>query len=101
MVPHGAIEEIFQNALKTNELVVAVTAIPDKRRGEKLIVLFTDQAGKPDDLQKIIERATVPNLWKPAHDAYAKVAAIPVLGTGKTDLKTIRLMACDAFPSHA
>jgi acyl-[acyl-carrier-protein]-phospholipid O-acyltransferase/long-chain-fatty-acid--[acyl-carrier-protein] ligase len=100
MVPHGAIEEIFQNALKTNELVVAVTAIPDKRRGEKLIVLFTDQAGKPDDLQKIIERATVPNLWKPAHDAYAKVAAIPVLGTGKTDLKTIRLMACDAFPPH-
>jgi acyl-[acyl-carrier-protein]-phospholipid O-acyltransferase/long-chain-fatty-acid--[acyl-carrier-protein] ligase len=102
MIPHGALEEIFQNALKTyGEQVVAVTAVPDLRRGEKLVVLYTEQAGRPEDLNRIIRDAAVPNLWKPATDAYVKVDAIPVLGTGKTDLKTVRLLACQAFSSCA
>jgi acyl-[acyl-carrier-protein]-phospholipid O-acyltransferase/long-chain-fatty-acid--[acyl-carrier-protein] ligase len=100
MVPHGAIEEILQNALGTyGEQVLAVTAVPDKRRGEKLVVLYTEPAGKPHDLQKILDLAGVPNLWKPSHDAYVKVNAIPVLGTGKTDLKSVRLLARQAFSS--
>jgi acyl-[acyl-carrier-protein]-phospholipid O-acyltransferase/long-chain-fatty-acid--[acyl-carrier-protein] ligase len=100
MVPHGAIEEIFQNALGAcGEQVVAVTAVPDKKRGEKLVVLYTETAGGPQDLQNILEKSGVPNLWKPSHDAYVKVDAIPVLGTGKTDLKGVRTLACRAFPT--
>jgi acyl-[acyl-carrier-protein]-phospholipid O-acyltransferase/long-chain-fatty-acid--[acyl-carrier-protein] ligase len=100
MVPHGALEEILQNALGTyGEQVVAVTAVPDKKRGEKLVVLYTEQAGNHKDLQKAIETAGVPNLWKPSHDAYVKVDAIPVMGTGKTDLKAVRLLASRAFSS--
>jgi acyl-[acyl-carrier-protein]-phospholipid O-acyltransferase/long-chain-fatty-acid--[acyl-carrier-protein] ligase len=98
MVPHGALEDLYLAAIGTNEHVVAVTAVPDPRRGEKLVVLFTEQAGNPDDLRTIMEKAGVPNLWKPAHDAYVKVDAIPVLGTGKTDLKGVKALACRAFP---
>jgi acyl-[acyl-carrier-protein]-phospholipid O-acyltransferase/long-chain-fatty-acid--[acyl-carrier-protein] ligase len=100
MVPHGALEEILHAALGTyGEQVVAVTAVPDKRRGEKLVVLYTEPAGRPHDLQKILEKSGVPNLWKPSHDAYVKIDAIPVLGTGKTDLKSVRALANKAFSS--
>jgi len=97
MVPHGALEDLFLTALGAAEQIVAVTAVPDERRGEKLVVLFTEQAGTAKDLAAIIKDAAVPNLWKPASDAYVKVDAIPVLGTGKTDLKSVRSLACKAF----
>jgi acyl-[acyl-carrier-protein]-phospholipid O-acyltransferase/long-chain-fatty-acid--[acyl-carrier-protein] ligase len=101
MVPHGAIEELLAAALGTSDRVVAVTAVPDDRRGEKLVVLFTDQAGSAESLRDIMETAAgIPNLWKPAANAYVKVAAIPVLGTGKTDLKSVRSLAREAFSSR-
>jgi acyl-[acyl-carrier-protein]-phospholipid O-acyltransferase / long-chain-fatty-acid--[acyl-carrier-protein] ligase len=102
MVPHAALEEILQCALGTSgEQIVAVTAVPDLRRGEKLVVLYTDAAGGAQGLRTIVEKAGVPNLWKPANDAYARVDEIPVLGTGKTDLKAVRVLALRAFPSGA
>jgi acyl-[acyl-carrier-protein]-phospholipid O-acyltransferase/long-chain-fatty-acid--[acyl-carrier-protein] ligase len=94
MVPHGALEEILADGLRTNDPVIAVTAVPDPMRGERIAVLYTSQAGDSKVLQSIIERASVPNLWKPARDAYVRVDAIPMLGTGKTDLKAVRELAC-------
>lgn len=32
----------------------------------------------------------LPNLWKPARDCYVAVEALPVLGTGKRDLRGVR-----------
>jgi acyl-[acyl-carrier-protein]-phospholipid O-acyltransferase/long-chain-fatty-acid--[acyl-carrier-protein] ligase len=93
MVPHGAIEDILVRSLQTDEQVVAVTAVPDSARGEKIAVLYTGQAGNPESLRLILDNAGVPNLWKPAPDAFIKVDAIPALGTGKTDLKKVRDLA--------
>lgn len=93
MVPHGAIEDILMKALKTDEHVIAVTAVPDSVRGEKIAVLYTGQAGNPESLRLELDKANVPNLWKPGMDAFIKVEAIPALGTGKTDLKKVRELA--------
>jgi acyl-[acyl-carrier-protein]-phospholipid O-acyltransferase/long-chain-fatty-acid--[acyl-carrier-protein] ligase len=41
MVPRGAVEDLLQNAVEAEEQAVAVTAIPDEKRGEKLVVLYT------------------------------------------------------------
>jgi acyl-[acyl-carrier-protein]-phospholipid O-acyltransferase / long-chain-fatty-acid--[acyl-carrier-protein] ligase len=96
-VPHGAIEDILLNALETTAPVVAVTAVPDASRGEKIVVVYTKDAGDVDSMQKIIEKANIPNLWKPSRDAYIMVEAIPMLGTGKTDLKALRSAAYAAM----
>ena len=37
----------------------------------------------------------LPNLWRPRRDDYIRIDAIPVLGSGKLDLKSVRRMACD------
>lgn len=93
MVPHGAVEEALQAVLNTPEPVVAVTAVADDRRGEKLVVLYTPEAGGRDAVADATRAADLPNLWRPARDALVPVDAIPVLGTGKTDLKMLKQIA--------
>jgi acyl-[acyl-carrier-protein]-phospholipid O-acyltransferase/long-chain-fatty-acid--[acyl-carrier-protein] ligase len=48
-------------------------------------------------LQAVMAVSGIPNLWKPANDAYLKVDIIPILGTGKTDLKGIKMLAATAL----
>lgn len=93
MVPHIAVEEALQQALGKSGQVLAVTSIPDEKKGEKLIVLFTDEAGTAADLIKIAAATDMPNLWKPAQDAYQRIDAIPLLGSGKLDLKGLKELA--------
>jgi acyl-[acyl-carrier-protein]-phospholipid O-acyltransferase/long-chain-fatty-acid--[acyl-carrier-protein] ligase len=93
MVPHLAIEEAIQNVLHANETVAAVTAIGDEKKGERLVVLLTPQAGDPKDVYAKLKEAGLPNLWLPSPRDFHVVEAIPVLGTGKIDLKTIRSLA--------
>ena len=40
-----------------------------------------------------MDNADVPNLWKPGKDAYVQIDEIPVLGTGKTDLRGLKQIA--------
>lgn len=95
MVPHLAIEEKYHDALGATQQVVVVTSLPDERKGEKLIVLFTPEAGDAKGLHKAIESSDMPNLWKPRAQNYLPIEAIPVLGSGKLDLKTIRQFAIE------
>ena len=96
MVPHGAIEDEFQRGLGRTEPVVGVTSAPDEKKGERIVVLYTEAAGDPSKLQEIIEKSPIPNLWKPAKTAYFKIESLPVTGTGKLDVKTLRKYAVDA-----
>ncbi len=93
MVPHIAIEEALLGALNTAEAVVAVTAAPDEKKGEQLVVLFTPDAGPADRLYELMRRCDLPNLWKPKRDNYAPIDAIPMLGSGKRDLKAFKALA--------
>jgi len=95
MVPHILIEEALQKLLSPDEhtLTVAVSAVPDERKGERLIVLHTALEKTPEQIGKELSAAGLPNLWIPSADSFYRVDEIPVLGTGKLDLQAVKRMA--------
>ena len=100
MVPHGRVEEALHEAIGATDQVFAVTAVGDAKKGERLAVLHTlDDA----HLQKAIDALGaqgLPNLFIPRRDSFIKVEAIPVLGTGKLDLRAVRQIAEDALAAR-
>ena len=74
---------------------MAVTAIADERKGERLLVLYTHTAQTPDELVKKLGATGVPKLWVPSADSFFEVEAIPVLGTGKLDLQAVKRLASE------
>jgi len=93
MVPHVKVEEIFYRELKLEGNALAVTSIPDEKKGEKLVVLYTDEAGETEELKRVSLEADLPNLWRPHPDNFVWVEQIPILGTGKMDLQSLRRLA--------
>ncbi len=95
MIPHGTIEtriaELF--GWDQNEGPTAViTGIPDASKGEALVLLTTQEVTAEQVRTKLLE-AGLPNLWVPR--IIRKVDKIPMLGTGKTDLKGCRTLALE------
>jgi acyl-[acyl-carrier-protein]-phospholipid O-acyltransferase / long-chain-fatty-acid--[acyl-carrier-protein] ligase len=99
MVPHIRLEEAIVQILKLNEdePKIAVTAVPDPKKGERLVVLHTELAASPQQICRDLAVAGLPPLWIPAPDSFRRVAAIPVLGTGKLDLKRLKDLALAEF----
>lgn len=94
MVPHQGVEEAIVSAAGLEEGKIAVTGVPDERKGEKLVVLYTPDCGDPAWLQEALDHVEgLPNLWKPARADYHRVDAIPLLGTGKIDLAAVKRIA--------
>ena len=95
MVPHINIEEKINQlaAAGEDEMLAAVTAIADERKGEKLIVLHRPLAKEPQEICKELSSAGFPNIWIPSPDSFHLVDEIPVLGTGKLDLKGMKDLA--------
>jgi len=93
MVPHIGIEQVYLDALNTDEQVVAVTGVPDTQKGEELIVFYLEEAGPPEKLNEIIKKSNLPNLWKPKRDNYIKIESIPLLGSGKLDIMKLKEIA--------
>jgi acyl-[acyl-carrier-protein]-phospholipid O-acyltransferase/long-chain-fatty-acid--[acyl-carrier-protein] ligase len=101
MVPHGRVEQALQDAAGEAAQVFAVTAIEDERKGERLAVLHTlDEARVPEILARLAESG-LPNLFLPRRDHFVRVDALPMLGTGKLDLREVRRLARAALPSTA
>jgi acyl-[acyl-carrier-protein]-phospholipid O-acyltransferase/long-chain-fatty-acid--[acyl-carrier-protein] ligase len=90
MIPHGAIEEVLQRASGTTEPCVAVIGVPDEKAGERLIVCLTPQAGDVEKLYQALKESKLPNLWIPSRADFITIPEIPLLATGKTDLRSIR-----------
>ena len=94
MVPHLGVESAILEALKTTDPCVAVTSLPDVKRGERLIVLYTPEMTiRPEELQKRLQETNLPKLWIPAADDFIAVDEIPILGTGKIDLRGLKEVA--------
>jgi len=90
MVPHIKIEEKLQELAAATEQVFVVTAVPDERKGERLIVLHTLVE---ETLKEILARfgeVDLPALWKPRPDQFRHIDAMPYLGTGKLDLRRVK-----------
>ncbi|MFZ5863986.1 MAG: acyl-[ACP]--phospholipid O-acyltransferase [Nitrospirota bacterium] len=91
MVPHLKVEEAVNNILGDHACVV--TAVPDEQKGERLIVLYTRRDIQPDALWTQLSRTELPKLWIPKRGSFYVIEKLPVLGTGKVDLRTARSMA--------
>ena len=96
MVPHLSIEQVFLNALDTDENVVAVTSVPDEKKGEEIVVLYLEKAGSAEKLHEIITASNLPNIWKPRRNNYIKIESMPTLGSGKLDVMKLRKIASTA-----
>lgn len=98
MVPHILVEEHLNKIIGVNEeegLKAIVTAVPDAKKGERLVVIHTAISQSPDALQQALMAAGLPNIYIPSPDSYFQVESLPILGSGKLDLKAVRQLALD------
>jgi len=59
------------------------------------VVLHTlDESAIPDILEKVAASG-LPNLFIPRKDSFIKVDQIPILGTGKLDLRELKRVALE------
>ncbi|WP_146599856.1 AMP-binding protein [Novipirellula aureliae] len=109
MVPHGRIEEelakLFSHSgedsseekEETDCLRICVTAIPDEKKGERLVVLYKSPSVEYDQVRTALCEAGLPNLFIPSADSFIEVDQIPLLGTGKLDIKGAKTVAMQRF----
>lgn len=95
MVPHIKVEEAILQIIGDNDgvLNVGVAGVPDEKKGERLVVLYTEMSKSPAEINKELTAMGFPNLFIPGQDSYFKVDTIPILGTGKLDLKGLQDLA--------
>ncbi len=100
MVPHIKIEELLtrmchetEEDLDNHHPTIAVTSVADPKKGERLIVLYTQIGMTPEELRKGLLASGLPNIFIPTEDSFIPVDQLPLLGSGKLDLKALKTMA--------
>ncbi len=99
MVSLGAVEEAARKVLdEDSEEDLAAAAVPDAKKGEKVIILVTSDALEQNLREKMVAASTAP-LMVPSH--VIKVEEIPKLGSGKTDFSALNALATTAVAASA
>jgi acyl-[acyl-carrier-protein]-phospholipid O-acyltransferase/long-chain-fatty-acid--[acyl-carrier-protein] ligase len=88
MVPHGRVEEAIGEIV--GACPCAVTALEDERRGERLAALYVCSEITPAELWQRLAQTSLPRLWLPKRENLYRVEALPMLATGKLDLRAVR-----------
>ena len=104
MVPHILIEQKIAKILEEEqsdelEVLCAVTAVPDPKKGERLIVLHKAMKISAREITDRLQAAGLPNLFIPSADSFILVDKIPMLGTGKLDLQAVKQLALERCKS--
>src|SRR5262249_32730819 len=93
MVPHLAVESALMEAAGVDEQRVAARAVPAPKRGERLVAVYPAPGPPPADVYKRLNAGSLPKLWIPSADDFVQVESLPVLGSGKIDLRRLRQIA--------
>src|SRR6185437_7131555 len=96
MVPLDLLEERLRGFCEGASDGLAVAAVTSDE-GERLVVLHCLSEEQIRALHLGVASSDLPNGWKPKPQHYFKVEALPVLGTGKADLRALEAMAKQAF----
>jgi len=97
MVPHEGVEAALHEALGGEDRVCAVCGAPDPAKGERLLVFHTVLSVTPGELvARLRDYGKLPNLWIPRPENFREIPELPLLGSGKLDLKALQKMAEDA-----
>ncbi len=95
MVSLGLVEQEIAKLLGENDQI-AIAALPDAKKGEKLVLLLEGEM-EVEELQAKVKELGLNPLFVPSE--YYKVEELPKLGTGKADFKGAKRLAgelCDA-----
>src|SRR5258708_23320957 len=95
MVPHIKIEEKLHELADSTDQVFAVAAVPDEKKGERIVVLHTLSNEKLEPVLEKLAKSDLPALWKPRTDQFFHVYALPYLVTGKFDLRVVKSKAAE------
>ncbi len=93
MVSLTAVENVINAAFP--EESHAVVNVPDRRKGEKLVLITTFDGLARKELARAMKEAGAPELYVPRE--ILVVEELPVLGSGKTDYVTLMAMAREKF----
>ncbi|MDD5630004.1 MAG: AMP-binding protein, partial [Elusimicrobia bacterium] len=89
MVPHLHVEQRLHELAGRLEQTFIVTAVPDERKGERLVVLCKGY-DDIDGLWKRLNDSDSPKLWVPERSCFHAVEQFPLLGSGKLDLVALK-----------
>ena len=92
MISLGAIESAIGKVMPEN-IEVLTTAVPDGKKGEKVILLVSGDIDQ-DEIKGLIDQSGLNPLMRPAE--LITVEAIPKLGSGKNDFNRAKLIALEA-----
>lgn len=100
MVPHLKVEEclnrvLMQDSYDSGSLQAVVTSIPDPKQGERLVALYRASPICIDEIITNMAERGLPNLWIPRRDSFVEVLEIPMLASGKVDLKRVKEIALE------
>ena len=93
MVPHMVIEAALAAASSEAERSFAVVTLPDRARGEKVVVVYSGLELDAGALLRRMSERGVPNLWLPSPRDFHRVESLPFLPSGKLDLAATRRLA--------
>jgi acyl-[acyl-carrier-protein]-phospholipid O-acyltransferase / long-chain-fatty-acid--[acyl-carrier-protein] ligase len=95
MVPHIKVEDILQELAGAAGQTFVVTAVPDEKKGERLVVLHTLDETRLEECLEKLAKSDLPALWRPRKDQFVRIENLPYLGTGKLDLRKARALALE------
>ena len=95
MVPHIKIEEKLHELAEATEQFFVVSAVPDEKKGERIIVLHTLPEEKLAPILEKLAQSDLPPLWKPRSSQFFRLETLPYLGTGKLDLRAVKAKATE------
>ncbi len=90
MIPHELVEKEINEFLQPESLIIAVTGTKDPRKGEKLIVFYSDPKLNPEAVVTALRKRHLPNLWIPRPENFIFIEKIPMLGSGKLNLAELQ-----------
>ena len=90
MVSHVHLEEVLHRALGSLEQRLVVTAVSDHQKGERFVVLHLDLGLEVEALLRRVRDSGLPPLWVPRREHFYRVEALPLMGSGKLDLKLVK-----------
>lgn len=100
MVPLGMVEDALMAQLgddgEADSPPLAVVAVADDSRGERLVVLHRRLDRSPADLRRGVIASGLPPVFAPAAADFFELAELPITATGKLDLGRLRQIASSA-----
>lgn len=93
MVSLASVEEAVGEALHGQELDIAATALPDERKGEKIVLLVCGTDTDEASVREALAAAQISPLMRPSEIRF--VECVPRLGSGKLDLTAVKSLAAE------